>query len=251
MPAQPAIPYKKRGARHGRVRLANDSFRPKARLWVTNDRGTWLLNSAPFRVGALLALLDGAQLGCGKASSPSPSPAVGGENHSSAKPAGALRAIPGVSTDNRSALIAGRDPGALTVVASSSYPGWGPQKAIDGDLRTSWYSARDDAAALGKSPFLQIAFRDPVTVRHVTILGNRDPSYLEGYTILSGKLELFDASEHVLISSESAGTGNQRDFDFRLAVPIENVKTVRFTALEDQGKQNAYGDVAIAEVQVE
>ena len=48
--------------------------------------------------------------------------------------------------------------------------------------------------AHGTKPFLQVTFPEDVTVKRVTILGNRDPKWLKGYTILAGTIELFDAA---------------------------------------------------------
>lgn len=160
-----------------------------------------------------------------------------------------LTVIPPVTVENRAVLVKARS--AMTPSASSSFSGWPVTNATDGDIHTSWYSGRDDSAAKGKSPYFQIEFSSPETVRHVTILGNRDPAYLTGYTILAGRLELFDRHQNVLLQVESDGTGNLRDFDFVLAKPVHGVKVVRFTSIEDEGDQNTYGDVAIAEFQVE
>jgi len=165
-------------------------------------------------------------------------------------PAGPLTSLPPVTTDNKNLVIA-TSPSAVTISASSSYGGWPPNNATDGNPQTSWYSASNDSAAHGAAPFLQLSFNTPSTVRRVTILGNRDPKYLVRYTILSGKLDWLDANGRALASLTSAGTGNRRDFDFRLANPVANVKMIRFTSIQDEGNQNEYGDVAIAEIQVE
>lgn len=157
---------------------------------------------------------------------------------------------PPVATDNRSLLVAA-GPDAVTVSASSVYSGWPATNAIDGDVKTSWYSNSNDSAAKGGAPFLQLEFREPVTVRRVTVLGNRDPAFLHGYTILSGRIDVYDARERLLASMKSDGTGNRRDFDFRLEIPALDAKVVRFTSLADEGDKNQYGDVAIAEIQIE
>jgi len=59
-----------------------------------------------------------------------------------------------------------------------------------------------------------------------------------------------DESGRVLFTRSSPGVGNQRDFDFKVTA-VRDVKTVRFTSLADQGNENVYGDIAIAEFQVE
>src|SRR5262249_10531998 len=138
-----------------------------------------------------------------------------------------------------------------TASASSSYAGWPVTNATDGDLHTSWYSDTGDSAARGKAPFFQVEFAAPRTVRRVTILGNRDPNFPKGFTIHTGRLDLFDDRGHAFVSLEGEGRGSLRDFEFRLRPPTPDVEVVRFTSLADEGDQNGYGDVAIAEFQVE
>ena len=59
--------------------------------------------------------------------------------------------VPKVVTDNKNGLVkAYRDK--LKVTASTFWPGWAPEKLIDGDEKTSWFSAQGDAAAKGKKP---------------------------------------------------------------------------------------------------
>jgi hypothetical protein len=161
-----------------------------------------------------------------------------------------IQSLPEVTTDNKRQLLVAAGA-AVVVSASSSYPGWPPSNATDGDIHTSWYSNTNDSAAKGASPFLQLEFPEASTVRRVTILGNRDPAFLKGYTILSGRVELLNREGRAMASAVSDGVGNRRDFDFRFAEPVSGVKVVRFTSLADQGNKNPYGDVAIAELQVE
>jgi hypothetical protein len=167
-----------------------------------------------------------------------------------ASPEGEMQSLPAVTTDNRSQLVVAAGP-AVLVSASSTYEGWPPSNATDGDIQTWWYSNTNDSAAKGATPYFQLEFPEPSTVRRVTVLGNRDPQFLHGYTILSGRVDVIDARGRVIASMKSAGTGNRRDFDFRFERPVESVKIVRFTSLSDEGNKNSYGDVAIAELQVE
>jgi hypothetical protein len=161
-----------------------------------------------------------------------------------------LESVPPVTTDNKNGLI-DKYRKELKFSASSTWPGWPEAQAVDGELKTLWFSGKDDAAAKGKKPWLQITFPEDVMVARITILGNRDPAWLNGYTILAGKLELLDKDGKVLWSEENEGTGNYRDFDFRPKDKVEAVRSVRFTSLGDQGDQNPFGDIAIAEVQVD
>jgi hypothetical protein len=161
-----------------------------------------------------------------------------------------LKELPHVTTDNKSGLIRTYRKD-LKLSASSTWGGWPPENAVDDDIKTSWFSGKDDAAAKGKTPWLQVDFPEDVPVRRVTILGNRDPAWLVGFTILSGRVTLFDAKGKVLKTVENNGTGNFRDFDFKLSPAIEGVRAVRFTSLKDQGDQTVFGDIAIADIQVE
>jgi len=166
------------------------------------------------------------------------------------KPKVELKEVPKVVTDNKSALIL-KHRDKLTFRASSFWPGWHMEKLVDGDLETSWFSAQDDTTTKGKTPWVEILFPEDVTIRRVTVLGNREPAWLNGYTILAGKLELLDKEGLKLYSEENDGLGNFRDFDFQLKKPIEKVRSIKFISLGDQGDQNPFTDIAIAEIQAE
>jgi hypothetical protein len=161
-----------------------------------------------------------------------------------------LDKVPPVLTNNRNTLVKMYRE-ELTLSCSSFWPGWEVEKILDGDLETSWFSAADDAAALGTKPWVQINFKRDVPVRRVTILGNREPAWLLGFTILEGEVTLYDARDRVLERVKNKGTGNFRDFDFRFEPAVERVRKVRFSSLADQGNQTVFKDIAIAEMQVE
>jgi hypothetical protein len=159
-----------------------------------------------------------------------------------------LEVLPPITTDNSRAVLVAR---SVSVRASSEYGGWPATNAVDGDPQTSWYSGMGDAAANGKSPFIEVVLDRPSPVRRVTVLGNRDPAYLKGYTVFRGQLDILDANGRVLLSQPSEGLGNRRDFDFHLDPPVNGASAVRFTSLADEGDKNQYGDIAIAEVEVD
>ena len=157
---------------------------------------------------------------------------------------------PKVKTDNKNTLVKKYAP-RLKVTASTFWPGWEPKKVIDGDVQTSWFSAGGDAAAKGTKPWVAVTFPEDVTVRRVTILGNREPAWFEGYTILTGLVEFLDAGGKRLWVDENEGVGNRRDFEFRPKKPVAKVRTVKFWSLKDQGDKNPYDDIAIAEFLIE
>jgi hypothetical protein len=142
-------------------------------------------------------------------------------------------------------------PGKLLLSASSIWEGWPEALAFDGNPHSSWFTAKGDAVAHRTKPWIQVTFPEDVTVQRVTILGNRDPRWLSGYTILAGTIELLDARGKRLAFNENDGRGKAYDYDWKLKAPVAQVRTVRFNALGDQGKQNPYDDIAIGEFQIE
>ncbi len=139
----------------------------------------------------------------------------------------------------------------VTVTASSYWPGWEPTKAFDGNSETSWFTSSGDSAAKGATPWIQVELPRGETVRRVTLLGNREPSWPTGFTIRKGKLELLDADGKVLFEETQTGEGDACDFDFRPKGGIEGVRRIRFTSLEDDGGKTAFEDIALGEFQVE
>jgi hypothetical protein len=166
--------------------------------------------------------------------------------------AAALKAqnVPEITTDNKNTLIM-KYPGKLLLSASSIWDGWPEALAFDGNPHSSWFTAKGDAVAHGTKPWIQVTFPEDVTVKRVTILGNRDPRWLQGFTVLAGTIELFDAGGKRLDFNENDGRGKAYDYDWKLKAPVSKVRTVRFNPLGDQGKQNRYDDIAIGEFQVE
>ncbi len=166
-----------------------------------------------------------------------------------AEPKG-VKEPPKVVTDNKNTLVKTHRK-KLVVSASSFWPGWEPEKVIDDNMETSWFSQRGDAAAKGTKPWVTLTFPENVTVKRVTILGNREAAWFDGYTILNGMVEFFDADGKQLWVDENEGIGNRRDFEFKPKQPVGKVRSVKFTSLKDQGDQNPYDDIAIAEFMVE
>jgi hypothetical protein len=158
--------------------------------------------------------------------------------------------VPEIATDNKNTLVL-KYPGKLKLNASSIWEGWPEALAFDGNPHSSWFTAKGDAVAHGTKPWIEVTFPEDVVVKRVTILGNRDPKWLKGFTILAGTIELLDAKGKRLAIDENDGTGKAFDYDWKLKEPVTKVRTIRFTALGDQGKQNAYDDIAIGEFQIE
>jgi hypothetical protein len=108
----------------------------------------------------------------------------------------------------------------------------------------------DTATVKGTTPWVKLAFPSDVTVKRVTILGNREPQYPKDYSVLAGKLELLDDKGKVLVSKEVKAAGEKFDFDVAIG-PMPIVRAIKFTITEDQGDKNGSKDCALAEIQVE
>lgn len=151
---------------------------------------------------------------------------------------------------NQNSLIA-EYKDKLKLSASTFWPGWPTSKAFDGDPKTSWFSDRGDAVAHNKQPWVKVEFPDDVTVRRVTISGNREDPWLKGYTIGVGRIELYDKDGKKLLVQANECGENHLDIDFTLLKPVAGVRSVRFVSLMDEGDQNPYSDIALGEFQVE
>jgi hypothetical protein len=152
--------------------------------------------------------------------------------------------------ENKNTLIATHRK-TLKLSASSEYPTFRADRLIDGKKETSWFSADDDSVAKGGEPWVQVTFPEDVKVSRVTVLGNREPSYKTGYSVLVGKIEFLAKNGKVLWTEKRKGAGASRDFDFTPKKPIDKVRSVKFSSVEDEGDQNGSGDVALAEILIE
>jgi hypothetical protein len=146
---------------------------------------------------------------------------------------------------NSNALIKAH-AGKCTFDASTEYNSWPVAKAFDEDTTTSWFSAHGDSPMNSTQPWLRVTFPQDVNVSRVTILGNREPQWPTGYSILAGKLELLDEKGGVLASAELTAAGDKKDFEWTIS--RGGVRAVRLTATKDEGQN---GCVAVSEFQVE
>jgi len=112
-----------------------------------------------------------------------------------------------------------------TVQVSSTYSAsYVPDRAIDGDLQTSWFSARQD---LG--PFFQVTFPSATVVREIRMFGNRQ--FPTGHDFLSGQFELFDGLGNLVYATGSVALPvPDRDVVLTLPAAVAGVTRVRFTA---------------------
>lgn len=137
--------------------------------------------------------------------------------------------------------------GRLTATASSDWQGsWPVTHVIDGEERTSWY-ARERGP--NPRPWVEVRFPEPVGVRRVTVLGNRDPQYPRGYTVFAARVELRDAAGAVLAAADLTGQGDRQDFQFEPTPgrATTGVTAVRVVVTRAESLEMA----ALGEVQVE
>lgn len=145
----------------------------------------------------------------------------------------------------------------LVVSASSQFPGWPVTRVVDGNLESSWFSKPGDSANETSRPWIQLTFDHDVTVKHVTIMGNRESSAGGKYSVLLGRLEFFDEKGTIIylqVGKAEIPYETQvpyKDIDYVLFFPISNVRAIRFSSLQDEGSENWFSAIGIAEVQAE
>ncbi len=118
-----------------------------------------------------------------------------------------------------------------TVAASSSSFSSPPERAIDGNLLTSWFTGVGDAANKRSAPFIEITLPEDGSVAQVRLLGNRTNPV--GFDFFAGIFQTFDQFGNELSNSgEVILPAPSRD----VAVPVdlEGVRRVRFTATDDE-----------------
>lgn len=134
--------------------------------------------------------------------------------------------------------------GQLRVSASSQWTDWPAGKLVDGEEQTSWFAQQHDQQPV----WIELAFPEDTAVRRVTLLGNREPQYPQGYTVYAGTLQLRDANGRVLASAKLTGVGPRSDFEWEpKGGSLAGVRTLRFTVT----RADTPTGPSLAEVQVE
>lgn len=154
--------------------------------------------------------------------------------------------LPPLPATNSNALVK-QHKDALVIDSSTQYQGWEATKAFDGDEETSWFSADRDTASAGETPWLRVAFPKDVSVRRVSVRGNREPQW-PGYTVTAGRIELLDAAGTVLAKEDVTVAVGGADLTFTPARPVAGVRAVRLVVTKDGG---GHPNVAVGEMQVE
>ena len=159
--------------------------------------------------------------------------------------------LPEFATSNPNSVIE-KFRTELTASASSvDGPSWPATKLFDGQALTSWFSQRGDTTTQHRQPWVQVSFPEKVRVRHITILANRDTSWPGSFAIVTGRLELRNEREDVIYVEERGAANEYGDLDFVLPRGVDDVHTIRFISISDNGDQNSYQEVALGEMMVD
>jgi hypothetical protein len=119
---------------------------------------------------------------------------------------------------------------ALGVVLNPStvFPGFGPERAIDGNLNTSWFTVDADT-----NPFFEIILPGDATVTEIRMFGNRQ--FAEGFDFFAGIFQLLDEGGLVLFDSGVVDLPAP-DRDLSIPIPaIPGVRRVSFTGTDGDG----------------
>ncbi|WP_114327548.1 Ig-like domain-containing protein [Candidatus Colwellia aromaticivorans] len=129
------------------------------------------------------------------------------------------------------------------VVNASSFSGGNvPERAIDGNIFTSWFTGVGDAANKRSAPFIEIFLPEDVDVAQVRLLGNRANPV--GFDFFAGRIEAFDVTNNsVFDSGEVFLPSPTRD----LAVPvdIDMIRSIRFSATDDESNTPGLSEIQI------
>ena len=131
------------------------------------------------------------------------------------------------------------------VAASSVNTIYAAERAIDGDLDTSWFTSTTDHDA-----WIDLLFLDAVAVRRIELFGNRE--FGSGaFDFTSGVFDLYDGGGTLLASSgEVALPAPDRDVVVDVEAlaggPVEGVRRIRFRATGYEGS----ADHGLAELRV-
>ncbi len=145
--------------------------------------------------------------------------------------------------ENSNAVVT-KHKDTLTATASSEWNGWPVGHLLDGNERTSWFSNNPDNTSTDRKPVVTLTFPKDVTVKRVTVLGNRDPSFRTGYTVSELTLEFLDAKEKVVSKHPLTAAGDDSDFDLKLDKPA-TVRAVRLTMTKSVNGQCALGELLV------
>ncbi len=152
-------------------------------------------------------------------------------------------AKPEVGEKNTNALVT-KHKDKLELKASSVWEGWPTTNLTDGDEKTSWYSNSPDSTLAETKPAVTVVFPEDVSIKRVTLMGQRDPTYLTGYTVSEGTIELLDKNDKVIATHEMKAAGEKSDFDLILD-KFHTVRAVRFTMTKSENGYCGMGEFMV------
>ncbi len=133
-----------------------------------------------------------------------------------------------------------REP--ATNVSSTFSPGFGPERAIDGKINTSWFTAVGDAVNQGGSPFFEIILLGDAKVTELRMFGDRQ---FNGFDFIAGVFQLFDSTGAELFTSGEVDLPFPTR-DITLAIPnVSGVRRVRFTATADESSSPGFAELEV------
>jgi hypothetical protein len=133
----------------------------------------------------------------------------------------------------------------LDLKASSDWaPTWPVGHLFDQDEKTSWYSKDPDNTTTDQKPVVTVTFPEDVKLKRVTVMGNRDPQYVNGYFVTEGTVELLDDKGKVVSSHELKSAGKSHDFDLKLD-KFATVRAVRFTCTKSENGYVGLGEFLV------
>lgn len=151
---------------------------------------------------------------------------------------------PPVGETNTNALVA-KHKDKLKIEATSEWAQWPVTNLLDDNEQSSWYSNTPDNTTAGQCPVITVTFPEDVSIKRVSIRGNRDPQYLTNYFVHEGSIELVDAAGKTIATHDLKAAGEKYDFDLILG-KYTTVRAVRFKATKSDN-----GSCGLGEFQVE
>ena len=131
----------------------------------------------------------------------------------------------------------------VTFDVSSSFSSFGPERIVDGDLNTSWFTASGDAVNQGTTPFLEIILPGDAAVNELRMFGNRE--FANGFDFFAGIFQLFDNNGIELFNSGEVDLPAP-DRDAIVPIPdISGTRRVRFTATADESADPGFAELEV------
>jgi hypothetical protein len=154
--------------------------------------------------------------------------------------------VEGMDVNSNSNQLMNQFRGRLVAKVSSEWAEWNANKAIDGNPSTSWFP---QGSSTQQGAWYNLTFPQDVTIKRLTVLGNRDASW-PGYGTRKMKVEFKDANGTVM-KTHTGPPAKGSDFDFP-NLNYQRVREIRITILEDIRGQTGFGQsTAIGEIQAE